>query len=533
MIQRPGKTWQALRQLGAGSVSWLPATFPMLAATVLGLPATAASQIREDAPLVGAVADAASEHPRFAVGIRVRSGRELLALLTTGNTPSHQTQPDPSSGLMLLTARSAQAGEPVALGLLGDTLLVASRAPDLKRLGPFVARTLPTAKPLRGSISAVVRQAALAGPVAHRLLALWQTYRAELQRTDYENRQKHGGRAPDFGDPAAALLGMDAVVRSLVELLRSSQQLTLAVEPLPGRLEAQLGLYAQSKGAAAELLAQLRPGKLAPLLQLPKRTVLAVCSRASRSSRDASATATSATLAGLFGDRLGEPDRAQLQQTLAALAQGRGDEASYGVLLSPTGPSVIMRASVDDAAAFDRGARGLFGLLRIRAFAAPLAQFVGDIQVQQDSVRVEGLSGKVRRALVTVKPAPIRLGGAGASQLSLAPTPIQFLWWIAGQTAFGASARNASAALVEVATCEASPTATLGADPAVAAAVRRAGDAVSFALLVQPLALGLGPGHQQSAPILATIGRTGSEGWLRLDVDHAALRSILAAVVQR
>ncbi len=526
-VPRPARMWGALRKTAGTSLRWFPATFPMAVGTLLGLPAHVVTLLSGDVPVVGALAAASSRPLAGVVGVHVRSGREVVAVLTNGNSATHEAQPTTAGGVTVLSPKSASGSGGPVLGVLGNYLLVGTSPGDLERLGPFVARTLPTRKMPASALTVVAPATALDGPAAEWLERQWQVYRKALEQKDLKNRVAHGGRAPDFGDPAAALLGMDAAAKGVTEVLRSARAAEFHLDPQPDGVRVLLQVTAREQGAAARLVEEMAVGDLDPLLLLPKAAVVAVLTRTTAKARAASAKSTSEGLQRLFGDRLDQKDREFVETTLGQLALGRGDVAAYALLHGASGPSLVMQTALNDAEAFDVGARALFRLLKLRAFEEPIRQFVGEIRVAQDRLEVNGLEGKARRARLTVKPAPMRLSGGQSDQVSLAPPPIQVLWWTRGQVAYGAAAVDAAPALVDVATSGREKGAALAADSWLVAAAARAGREVGFGLLVQPTALGLLGDAREPAPALLTIGRQKHAAVVKLDIHPAVVRALV------
>ena len=525
-VARPEQAYRSVRQLVGASVQWMPSTFPMLAATGLGLSAAAAAQLSGEGPLVGVLAERGGGGIHGAIGMALRSGDQLIASLTTGQNRSHVATPDAASGVTVLSPIQVQPGQQVALGVLGGFLLAASSVEDLKTYGPYVAHTLPARKLPTEAAVIVAPKPALAGPLPRRIRQLWAERRKGLRKADQHRPGQPGRQTPDLGDPATALLGFDAAVQDLVDTLQSARRARFVLEPYPDRMETRLEVEAEEQGAAAELISQMALGDLAAFVELPVGTVVGVSARNSRQTRTASARSLTEGLANLLGGRLADPDRDRVLQTLVDLAEGRGDHMAYGVLLADTGPSVVMRGQVDNPQRFDRGVRGLFRLLRLKAIADTAAQFVGEIGVRQKTVTIPGVEGPVQQAQLSAKSKALRRASFGAAHPRL--QSVELLWRVAGGVVQGSAGREARSGLVAVLAAAEHSDRSLASDRAVASAAARAGDAVSFALLVQPLALGLGDSAGTgSAPVLLTVGRTGRVGWLRADVHPAALRAVL------
>ena len=520
----PGATWTALRELVGAPGALLPATFPVLATTLLGLPPLVSGQIDSDVPVLGAIAGAGGGEPSWVIGFHVKSGRELVAQLGSGADASHSPRTDATSGVVLLEPKAGKASATVALGVVGNYLLSARSAADLVALGPYVARSLPKRPQPREPIVLLARQEALKGPIVALVRKIWRGYAAELERADRKNREKHGNRAPDFGDPAAALAGAGAGVDMLAMVLESARELRLIIEPLPDRLAARLELSAGPSGAASELLRDMSIGDSAPFLALPRDALLALFSRSSLVERQTSAKASEERLSALFGDRLSESDKKRLEETFGKLARGRGDHSAYALVSRSDQTALLMKSAVADEAEFNAGARSLIKLLQVRAFAEPVRQFIGQVSVRESRLKLPGIGPTVHRAELSVSPAS--LFALKLTPKRGDPTRLEALWTVKDGIAYGVAARNAAPLLVEIVTAD--PSRTLGADPDVARAAERAGS-VATAVLARPAGLGLVQGGGQ-APVLLSLGRTKELGWLKLDVARPAVMGLARSV---
>jgi hypothetical protein len=522
---KPDQTWKRVRALTGGPVNLLPGSYPLLVTTLLGLPPTSAGAVDTDVPTVGAIVSMAPDQLSIVVGVHIKSGRELLAALTTGDGAKFSAKADPS-GVTLLEPRGGRSGG-LVLGILGNHLLAAPELGAITRFGPFVARTLPTREMPAEGIVAVVPKQALSGPLPSRLRARWKAYAAELTAADRESRDKRGGRAPDFGDPMVALAGVGSGIESFAAALESSKRVRLVITPLDDRLDAKLTLEAEPGGKAALALQEMAVGDLSPLLALPTGMDLAIFNRTTEASREQSASSFAEGLAKLFGDRLAEPDRKKVDKVVQDLALGRGDEAIYGLHSKDGRTSLVFRGSVKDPKKFADGVNGAVDLLKLRAVSEPLEQFIGKLAVKQSSAELTGIEGKVQRVMLTLGPSK----GVGPSrEVAVGPRSFELLWLVKDGVGHAALSTEPSSALVDLLT--ASGTGTLGADAATKAAAERAGAGGSLSLFVQPLRLGLGSTAKSSAPLLMVLGKDASAGWLRIEADRDAVKAIVQRFVR-
>jgi hypothetical protein len=525
-VSDPDQSWRKLRDQAGSKPALLPASFPMLAAALLELPHAVAGMFDANVPMHGALVADPSGSVAWVLGLHVRSGRELGAALTNGADASYSGRTDEASGVLLLEAKAKAKDMTLpALGIVGNYLLVAERARVLPLVGPFVARTLPKRPPPSEPIVLTARQQSLAGPVARQLQRLWREQASELKTLDQKNREERGGRAPDFGDPAAALNGIGASIDTLIDLLKSARELRVVLEPLDDGLELRAELTPGQDGPAAEVVRELAVGDVEPLLALPKSTLLGILSRGTSTQREESAKSLSERLRALFGERLSDGDKALIDETFVQLARGRGDVAAYGLVERDGGVYAVMRGTAGDVSAFNGGLKSLLKFPRIRAFSEPLRQFVGELTVRLSSAPVPGLPGRVDRAALALEPARMRTSGGNAGE-GTAET-FELLWQADAEHVYAAAGRDAAPALVEL--VNTTTERSLASDAYVSAAARRAGP-VSFAAVVRPLAFAVAdePALDRSAPVFIAVGREGT----RLRVRARATKPVVRGLIQ-
>ncbi len=526
-LSKPGETWGKLRDLGGGPARLLPQSFGLLVSTLLGLPPALAEAIDPDVMMTGAVVADDQGKTQAAVAIHVRSGRELVAKLSAGADAPYGKKDDPASGLMVLEPKPGKAPTGVALGISGNYLVAARYAADLVQVGPYAARTLSKQPAPKSPLLVEVKKRALEGPLAKALREGWAKKKAELQKLDLDNRQKHGGKTPDFGDPAAALESLGGVVESIAAVLASSRGGRLGVEPFADHLQADLELDAEPSGPAHDMIEVQVVGDAAPIAALPSSTPIAVLSRTGEGARKNSAKSMEAGFANLFADRLSTADRDKLKGVLDKLAEGRGDFETYGVLLEGGKGGVVYRAQVKDPKAFDAGAKDLFKLLSIKAFAEPLRQFAGEFSVKQSTAAVPGVPGTTQRTVLAVQPSAMRTATDKTGKLSKEGQNLEVLWVHKDGHALGAASPDAVPVLAALVASEADPKTTHQGDAKVAAALARVRDA-SFVVMVQPQRLSVGADSlNPSAPVVVSFGKRESTLALRVDADPGALETLL------
>jgi hypothetical protein len=372
-------------------------------------------------------------------------------------------------------------------------------------------------------LTASVSKKALGGAVAGSLRARWKRYAGELEAADRQNRQKHGGRAPDFGDPMVALAGIGAAVEKLAGVLESSKHAKLSLVPHDDRVEGRLELEPEPGGKAAASISEMAIGDLAPLLALPRAMDLVVVNRTTSAGRAESAESLVEGASRLFGDRLSAADRKRVEQVAGDLAAGRGDVAAYGLHSRDGKTSLVYRGPVADEKRFLAGIKGAIDLLELRAVSEPVKQFVGEIATKQGTREIEGV-GKVNRLALTLKPSAMRTAQGGAPVV-IGQRDFELVWLVKDGVGHAAISSDPTLAMIDLIGAQGEH--TLTSDRSVAASVARVGGSASFTLYAQPLRLGLGHSMKSSAPLVVALGKTGSTGFVKLDADGAALKALV------
>jgi len=439
----------------------------------------------------------ANEAPELVLGLRTVRGSELVRELTR-----------PDGGFRAETDRSpltllvGQPSEPV-LAVIDDWLVTARDAATARAAGIYLARSLGVRPRTDAPLTLVTNRLALAGPLAEAVKARWAALRAGL---DAQARATRGerGRAPDFGDPDA-LLGLgDGAVGALIELLRSSDRLTITLNPAEDRLELAVVLVPQPDGALARSIDELEVGSVKPLLELPE-SVVAVLSRSSDRERSASAEKPADALRSVLGSRLSERDAAPLADALRSLHRGRANVTLFGVLADG---SPFLKQEVRDPKELERGARRLLELTRLPALAEPLEQYAGKLKVHGGTTSIPGVAGPVIRAEVVPT-------GRGSK-------PGELLIRIDGAHAVAVASDKAREGLVALTAGAPS----LGASPVVSKlAEHRPPAAIAVYADLQTMLLVRHPAG--AAPVLAVLGKRQREAVLELALSAPACAALL------
>lgn len=385
VIRRPQRVWTRLRALFGERAAVAPATLPLTITTVAGLSPLVAGLVESDVPVRLAALEL-DAGPEWIFGVTVTNGKEFLAATANGADATFAAEPDLAHAVTLLRSKAGRSD--VALGVAGNVLLLSPNVDALRLGGAYVARAAPL--PADGDdLELTVPRAALAGVISSSIDRFAAAERAALEAADDANRRLHGGRAPDFGDPAAvigALSGVSDEIRSLLESTARVHVRATLVEP-PFR--ARVDLEPEAIGATRTFTDTLASGDLSVVAALPASTEAAVVWRRSASFDP---TAALSRVRALFGDRLRERDVARLASWVTDVDRGLGtvaavgvsnDERPEGFVLSPSGDGVALCRATGD----------LVEIGAIPAIDLPLRHFVGDARLSRSHATVPGFAG--------------------------------------------------------------------------------------------------------------------------------------------
>jgi hypothetical protein len=518
-VSNPGAAWKKLRDTSGAVI--LPQSYGVLLTTLLGLPPLAADAFDDSATTTGAVALDEASQWQATLAIKLVSGREFIARLTTGSKAAYEEKKQ-DGGITLLAPKPGKASEEITLAVLGNTLLVARSAAAVTRLGPYAAKSLPRKKPPAPGAVLYVPKTALSGPVAAEVRKRWKALSEELSTSDLANRQKHGGRAPDFGDPQAALAVMTGNIDVWVKMLQGADHAQLELRPEADALRVHFEVDPGQSADLGKWVKELAVGSASPLLVLPDNAAVGVVTRSSSEQRAHSAQSTADAIGRLFGDRLKATDKERVAKALTELAQARGDEAVFGFVRTADSGGLVYRGPTTDQRQLDSAAKSLVGLLRLPAFEEPLRQFVGEFNIKQSSAKIAGLPNKAERVLLSIKPSGMRMAKDPKGQVSAAPRPVELMWTSIDDVTYGAMTIDAPPLLVAMVAAESSK--TWAGLPAIATGLSRVGKDAGFVAAVRPqLLLANAP---TASPGLATIalGRSGKLAVLDVTADQAAMR---------
>jgi len=517
-VAHPDATFRRLRELGRPLSALLPAGFPMLTVSLLGLPPLSADSFDPELPVVGLLLQNGTNPPTWLWAVHVVSGPELIAKLCTGDKAPFRDVASGSPGLKLIQPSPQNPPDPKvrpALAVFDNYLLVAENAESLLSAGPYAARMLPKRAAPQATISARFSHAALENKLSPALRALWASYRTQLTHLDRTDRSAHGGRAPDFADPAQVILGADAMVESLLGLIAGAAALELNFEPFADRLEIALLLEPQAGTEARAKLAALAAADARTLLTLPAETQFALGLSRTNEEREAAGKVAGEDWVRLLGARINERDAQRLRSVLSDWELGRGTQTCYG-FLGGSEPGAFLVASVADAPRLQRAGTGFFDLLALPSVRAPLREFLGEPRVSDPVAPSFGMPNVTRKRVTFAAPA------GGKRTLP----PLSLAWLLGSDRGFAAASKNGDATLNTVVQSAHGEHDTLGAKPGIADSVQRiAEQAALFAYLDARVALAAGGGEPAlaPAPLFFALGKSERGAALRIELTKPAL----------
>ncbi|WP_129345516.1 hypothetical protein [Sorangium cellulosum] len=533
-LPTPEATWAKARALAGGPAALLPGSAGALAASLLGLPIAVAPEIDGGVPVLGAAVEAPDRpRPRGAIGIHVKDGARLVDQLTRGDAARFRAKPDAATSITLL--EPLQGTSPLALGVLGNYLLVSERADDLTLVGPYVARTMPRSAVPKEDLAIEIPRSAIEGPLLKAARSAWDRARG----AEGAPRATAVPLAPMIEDGLAVLGDLERARLTLV--LGEDAHLRVTGTPRAGG------------GPASRASAELAVGDVKPLLELPADTLAGVLVRDRAASRAEDVPRLVDALAGLVEGELPPAERERLGAAIRAASDARGDWFAGGLRFSGAGPTAFVRAAVGDRARLETAVADLLGTaeltpvkaalkregIRISASKAALPQLTGDVR----RVRLERSGGASQAGGAAPSPARKAPAGAGlsgggapgSSGASGAPSSVELLYLVRDDGLFASVGSEPGEGLRSV--VAALQGENLGGVPAMKTALAPLGADIAFALVVEPLRLvasRLGqPGAGDSAPVVFAVGATPAAAgapavlWARADVAATAIREIL------
>jgi hypothetical protein len=509
-LRAPDAAWARLQHGASGALAILPSTIGQLACGLAGLDSDVAPLVDGRATSLAVVAERGRGDVAWALALPLRDDARAATVLLSGDAARYSARTE--RGLRIVSRVDVPLETSVAL--THGWLLLARDESALLALGPYATRTLPS-KPAPSSSAFAVASAsssALAGPITAAASAEWDDARAWLSARDEEQRSRHGGRAPDFGDPRAILETLDGVVRRRIALLSEARGAKLELDVGDDDVRADLTVApGEGRPPAESFVDTMHPGDTRPLARAPAESIVALMLRDDAAERDASARALETAVASSLGDRLKHDDARAVHTALEDWARGRGDWLTAALAWGKT-RGLWIRTPATDGHATPHAVRELVSLLQRPVFGDPVAAALSLGPASIGSADVPSFGS------ATVATFPPR----GGPREPKAPA-LGVAWGVHDADlllAIGDAAPQLLAA-------QATPAATLGDDPVIARAIADLGSDAAFSLVAQPLRLDPARAEVGSAPAVIAVGRRGGDLWARLELADGLLRELV------
>jgi hypothetical protein len=521
-LPAPDATWTKARALVGGPAAFFPQSFGALAATMLKLPVTVAAEIDGAVPVLGAALKKGATPVQGAIGVHVKAGGRFLDQLTKGPDARFSAKLDEASRITVLTSKSDTPGSApqVAMGVLGNYLLLALNAVDLAAAGPYVARTLASRPAPKEDAAIEMPEAALSGPVLAEAQRSWASTRKDLDR---------------LGAPA--LLPVAGTVEMLLGVLADSKQARLTLDLEATAVHARFTMTPKpGGGAATKALEEMAVGDTAPILDLPGSSLLGMLWREPAAVRAAAIPGQADAMAKRLGPGTKAEDKEAILAALRAEDEARGDWVALGISLDAIGPNAMVRAPLVDADRMTKALKQLVALGKLPSVKAELKESALDVTAGKTVI--ENLPGDVQRVRferIQAKDAKSASKDEKSKAASPAdggiPSSIDLLYLVSKDTLFGAAGYDPKEALRAL--VKAPGDTSMGSNPAIKAALASLGADASFALVVDPLRiLAMRAGKSappEAAPVVVAIGKTSqpSAMWGRIDVAATVVQELV------
>jgi hypothetical protein len=525
-IRAPDAAWGKVQRGVSGAVALLPPAVGEIACGFAGLDTRVARLVDGKGIAYGVLGARAGAGVGWVLALPLADPAAAAAMLLDGGDAQPARYAAHDVGGMRVLASREEKPLSAAVAIARRWLLVAATDDDLARLGPYAYRTMPAHEAPAGSSAIViaVSQKALAGPIAARVSAAWGEQRTWLLARDEEQRAKHGGRAPDFGDPRPIVEALDGVIGRRIALVSQARAARVELDPGDEEVHAEVFLTPGEGDAGAALVAAMHPGDAKPLARMPADSVIALLGRDEAASRTEDAREIEAALDRALGDRLKGDDGRAIHAAVDDWTAARGDWWTAGLAWGAGDASrgLWLRTPAGDAGASGHAVRELVDLTHRRAFSAELS---GSLHLSPASVATVDVPDVGKASVATLAWASPDVAAPRNGKREAVPAPA-----IAWGVHDGELLLAAGFAAPQLLSAEAAASKRIGDDARNARALAALGADASFAVFAQPLRLD--PAHggdasATSAPALAAWGRKGADAWLRIELADVLLRELI------
>ncbi len=524
-VAAPNAAWTKLQRGVGGPAGILPATLPGVVVLLADLDITLASELDGTAPMYGAAAGDPAD-PSLVVAMRLVDPRRARSMLV-GDGDAGPFVAREEAGMTVLVPASRRPTEPprdgrfeVALTKNGY-LVLGRRLDDLRLLAPYVTRTLPSRTlPSEAAVLEIPRSA-IQTLLKPKLESAWKEGRSFLLTED-ERMRAERGRAPDFGDPAAIVATLDAVLSRRFAIIGGLERVRVAVDVTEDAaiLTATLAPTADPASEAKKWIDTMKVGDASPLLELPAVSAFAMSTRDGEDERAEQASAMEKAIVSSLGSRLKEPEK--LHEVFEAVAKSRDEAVAFALgLEEPAG--LFLRAPVRDGEAANKAIRGAFELAKIDPFKELFrAKSVTSSREELPGLGTAEVLTLLRDPPKTQKPAlalprPAQDGGAPRGPAS---ANVGAAWLVSdGKLSLGAGAEPVVTLKIGAKTDR-----KLADEPSLRRFLSAIGNDASTIVVGQPLRLDPKRASLPTSPLAIAVGKRGGEAFVRVEISDGLLR---------
>lgn len=360
----------------------LPSRYPLAVTMLSGMPPLVAGLVDEAAPVSLVITDVGGA-TGLVLAVPVTNGEELVVALAHGADATFSAEKN-AGGVVLL--RPKKAAGALSLGVFQNRLLLGTTEIHVLDAALYLAREAIAAQP-PSTFVLEFRKPAFGKLLVPAFRASFGRMMENLRSADRVARARHGGKDPDFGDPAAVLQTLSRVGDGGIALLETARIARLFVFLEPTSLRFRAELHPDESGAARETTASLPIGSATPLLTIP------VSTRAIVLLRGVHVVDATTQLEAVLGSRLRAIDRACLDRWTSNADRAFGDVFEIGAYASGPNGGAFVRSEHGNKEALRSTMRTLPEALAIPAIADPIEAFYGRLRAEASrAVSDSGLS---------------------------------------------------------------------------------------------------------------------------------------------
>lgn len=377
VLTDPARVFAVVRSTLAERGLPLPSRYALAVTAFSAMPPLVAGLVDEAAPVSLAITDVKGATGAV-LALRVKSGEELVVALAHGADSTFRAERDVGGVTLLRPKKSAGAA---ALGVFRDRLLLGTSQAHVLDAARYLARGAVVATQPGPAFVLEARKAALGKILVPAVRTSLGRVMEDLRSADRAARDRHGGKDPDFGDPAPVLQSLSRVGDGWVALLETARMARLSGFLAPtSTMRLRMEIEPDESGAARETMAALPVGSANSLLTLPAST------RAVALLRGIHVADAAAHLETVLGSRLRGVDRACLERWTANAERAFGDTFEIGAYASEADSGAFLRSEHGNAEALRNTLHTLPEALAIPAIAGPIETFYGRLRADPSRV---------------------------------------------------------------------------------------------------------------------------------------------------